>query len=140
MTFASTDGQGVLTIELGSVDDEGTMDVDEQATAIVGACVASRNVEPDDGIYRPATKAERLTLHDWALRQQQPCLAARGIETEVAPIADFLAEDRIPWYLLEQYIWSGPNGIVDVDFDVLLEARLACPPMPAYLAEQGVGW
>jgi hypothetical protein len=81
-----------------------------------------------------------MVLYEWSLAWQQPCLAARGIETEVPPLRDFLDEQTIPWYLLQQYIWDDPERPATEDFDALLAARLACPPMPDSLEASGVGW
>jgi len=58
----------------------------------------------------------------------------------VVPPRDFLDETVVPWYLLQQYLWSEQVDLATVDFDQVIEARLACPPMPPFLADQGVGW
>ena len=36
---------------------------------------------------RPASTAERLEIYDWAVKWQQPCLASRGMEVQLAPLA-----------------------------------------------------
>jgi len=148
VSYFSVDAEGGMRVEIGEfgtdgtpvLDDDGNQVIDQVASEVVGACVATRRIVPDDSVYRDASPAERMQLYDWSVRQQQPCLASRGIEVEVQPLRDYLDPRTVPWYLLSQYVWTDPAGIVDDDFDVLLEARLACPPMPPYLAAQGVGW
>jgi len=141
MAWISTDADGRLDVEYGTMDDEGTLIVDQHLTEVIGACVEQRAVLVDpDRTVRPATTAERLAIYDWAVRWQQPCLAAHGMDVGVQPPRDFVDETIVPWYLIDHYIWTGSDGLAGIDFDALLEARLACPPIPAYLVAQGVGW
>lgn len=138
-TSFSVNADGVMTAEFGTWDDEGNVIPDDAATALVSGCIGSRTMIPMNDTWRQTTLAERLAIYDWTIREQHPCLAVRGIEVRVPPLQEFLREDAVPWYLLQQYMWSASGGLVD-DFDVLLEARLACPPVPASLAARGVGW
>lgn len=138
-TSFTVDPDGVMTAEFGTWDDEGVVIPDEAATAAVGPCISSRKTVPMDDSWHQATLAERVAIYDWTVREQQPCLAVRGIDVRLPPFEEFLRQDSVPWYLLQQYMWTTSGGLVD-DFDVLLEARLACPPVPAYLAARGVGW
>jgi len=138
------DEEGRLSVDYSTFDDEGNVLPDATRSAAVNECLSARRVDPDQGqygvvTYPGATPAQRLGLYDWAVHQQQPCLAAHGIDTVVPPLEEFLDDQYIPWYLLDQYIWASDRGPVDVDFDELLATRLACPPVPAFLAVQGVG-
>jgi hypothetical protein len=138
-TYFSVDGEGTLDIEFGTVDQEGAVTTDEEVTALVGGCVESRRLETEfNRSRRMPTDAERLQIYDWAVRLQEPCLAAHRFPATPHPLADYMNHDLMPWYLLQERIWTDTGGLVD-DFDVLLEARLACPPLPAFLAAQGVG-
>lgn len=139
MGWASTDENGHLEVQYGTMDDKGALTVDEATTARVSECLGSRRLEPNAVFLGLATEAERLLLYDWALTRQQPCLAERGISVELPPPADFLDQDNISWYLLNQYLWSDPTDMAALDFDELLDARLACPPVPPYLVERGLG-
>lgn len=136
----STEEDGELVVEYGTMDDEGEMTVDEEITAVVGACITTRQIDLDGEYVRNATTAERIEIYDWAVRWQKPCLAAHGMDVQLGSPRDFLDETVVPWYLLNQYVWTGTDGLADIDFDALLEARLACPPIPAHLAAQGIGW
>lgn len=139
MGWFSTSDDGELVVEYGTMDDEGHLDIDEGLTAIIAGCVDTRTVASESRM-RPASTAERLEIYDWAVKWQQPCLASRGMDVQLAQPADFVDPNTVPWYLVDQYVWTGPQELADIDFDVLLEARLACPPMPPFLAAQGVGW
>lgn len=133
----SVDAEGHLEVLLGSYTGN-EMVPDEELSAAVNECVGTRRVEEFATRWRQATPADRLALYGWAVNRQQPCLAAWGIDTRVPPLSDFLAEDTVPWYLLEQYIWENPEDRLE-DFDTILAARLACPAVPDSLAAQGVG-
>jgi hypothetical protein len=130
--------EGRLDVLVGSFTDDGTMVPDYELSAAINECVGTRRVAESSAMWREASRAERLALYGWALDRQQPCLAARGIDTRLPPLGDFLDEQSVPWYLLQQYIWRDPENPVE-DFDAILAARLACPPRPAYLAARGVG-
>ena len=130
--------EGRLEVLMGTFTDDGTMVPDYELSAAINECVATRRVAEVSSRWREASRAERLVLYGWAVDRQQPCLAARGIDTRVPPLTDFVDEHTVPWYLLQQYIWDDPENPVE-DFDTILAARLACPPRPAYLAAQGVG-
>ncbi len=141
MAWISTDADGALDVQYGTMDDEGTLDIDTELTEVIGSCTEQRKVLVDpDRPSRLATTAERLAIYDWAVRWQQPCLAAHGYEVGIQPPSAFVDETTVPWYLIDQYIWTGTDGLAGLDFDALLAARLACPPVPARLAAQGVGW
>lgn len=136
----TTDADGLITVQYGTVDERGAFILDEGRSAAVNTCLATRLVEPGSPSYGSVSSghpsdAQGLALYDWAVRYQQPCLASRGITTTVPPLEQFIDEDSVPWYLLDQYIWSSDRGRVDLDFDALLEARLACPPSPTYLVD-----
>jgi hypothetical protein len=133
-----TDGAGTLEVLIGSYDTDGRTTYDYELSAAINACVGTRRVAEVSTLWREATPADRMAIYGWAVDRQQPCLAARGIDTRLPPLTDFLDEQTEPWYLLLQYIWDDPENPV-VDFDTLLAARLACPPTPPYLAAQGVG-
>ena len=137
-TQYGTDGAGHLEVLMGSFDEDGTMTPDYELSAAINECVGTRRVGEVSTRWREASSADRLALYGWAVDRQQPCLAARGIDTRLPPLGDFLDEQTVPWYLLQQYIWADPENPVE-DFDTLLAARLACPPRPGYLAAQGVG-
>jgi hypothetical protein len=131
--------EGELAVEFGWSDELGHVTVDPRTAAATKQCIEERSVDPTTIVSRAPTQAERLTLYSWAVERQQPCLAARGMNVWVASPEDFLDEHVAPWYLLDRYVASQAERGLGVDFDTLLEARLACPPMPAYLAAQGVG-
>jgi len=136
----SLDEDGVIDVEYGTLDDDDELIVDERVSAVMRACVQQRSMErPDATLSGLVTPAQRLAIYAWAVDVQQPCLAARGIETRVPPMSDFVDTQTVPWYLLQQYYWANPEQPFAGDFDMLLAARLACPPTPPFLAAQGVG-
>lgn len=135
----SVDDDGELSVTFGWADDQGHVTVDPRMAAVTEACIDEKTVEPASSVTRSPTQAERLVLYDWTLERQQPCLAERGMNAPVAPRSDFLDEQNAPWYLLDVYVSSQRQRGIGIDFDTLLKARLACPPIPASLAAQGVG-
>jgi len=135
----SLGADGALSVEFGWVDDHGHATVDPRMAAATKECIEEKKVEASP-VGRSPTQAERLVLYDWTLERQQPCLAERGMYALIPPRADFLDEQTAPWYLLNEYSSSQQARGIGLDFDTLLRARLACPPIPAYLAAQGVGW
>lgn len=132
--------EGELAVQFGWSDELGHVTVDPRTTAATKHCIEERSVDPASIVTRTPSQAERLVLYTWAVERQQPCLAQRGMNVPVASPGDFLDEHAAPWYLLDLYAESQAERGLGVDFDTLLEARLACPPIPAYLAAQGVGW
>lgn len=134
LTAFSIDEDGRATLELGFADDEGEITVDPERTAEANACVQARRVDPAVGT-RPATEAERALIYDWTIRWQAPCLASRGFEVGPAQRRDFLDAHQVAWFLLDRYSENR-----QIPFGTLLEARLACAPMPPYLSADGVGW
>lgn len=131
---------GDLSVEFGWTDDQGHVTVDPRMAAVTKECIDEKTVDLASSPSRRPTQAERLVLYDWTLERQQPCLAERGMYALIPPRADFLDEQTAPWYLLNEYASSQQARGIGLDFDTLLRARLACPPIPAYLAAQGVGW
>jgi len=139
MASFGVDDDGTVAIEYGFVDEEGSIEaIDEPLTERIGACIGSRRIAMDGRVSRRADDSIRLAVYDWAVRQQQPCLAAHGIKLSVPPLEEFLGQDSMPWYLLDQYIWTRSGEPLDIEFDALLEARLACPPFPPYLRDEGL--
>jgi hypothetical protein len=134
VTAFSIDDEGVATLELGFADEAGEITVDPERTAAANACVQARRVDPAIGT-RPATEAERALIYDWTVRWQGPCLASRGFDVRPALRRDFLDAHQVAWFLLDRY---SDNSFIP--FDTMLEARLACSPMPPYLTADGVGW
>jgi hypothetical protein len=130
---------GHLSVEFGWTDDQGHVTVDPRMAAVTKECIDEKTVEPASSVIRGPTQAERLVLYDWTIERQRPCLAKRGMNAPVASRAGFLDEQTAPWYLLNVYASSQQERGIGLDFDTLLTARLACPPMPAYLAARGVG-
>ena len=130
---------GELAVEFGWSDELGHLTVDPRTAAATKGCVEERTVDTATLVTRMPTAAERLVLYTWAVEHQRPCLAARGMNVRVASPGDFLDAHEAPWYLLDGYAASQADRGLGVDFDTLLEARLACPPMPPFLAQQGVG-
>jgi hypothetical protein len=130
---------GDLSVEFGWADDQGHVTVDPRMAAVTKECIGEKTVELVGSASRSPTQAERLVLYDWTVERQQPCLAERGMNARVGSRADFLDERAEPWYLLNSYAASQQERGLGVDFDTLLRARLACPPMPASLAARGVG-
>lgn len=130
---------GELSVEFGWADAQGNVTVDPRMAAATEECLAEKTVGPPNSVIRGPTRAERLVLYDWSLERQQPCLAKRGITTLVVSPTDFLDEEAAPWYLLNAYASSLQERGIGLDFDTLLAARLACPPIPGYLAGRGVG-
>jgi hypothetical protein len=131
---------GELAVEFGWSDELGHVTVDPRTAAATKSCIEERTVDPATIVTRMPTPAERLLLYTWAVERQRPCLADRGMNVPVASPGDFLDVHKAPWYLLDGYAESQADRGLGVDFDTLLGARLACPPMPAFLAAQGVGW
>jgi len=132
--------EGELVVEFGWSDELGHLTVDPRTAAATKECIEERSVDLATIVTRVPTQAERLVLYTWAVERQQPCLAERGMNVPVASPGDFLDQHAAPWYLLDGYAESQAARGLGLDFDTLLEARLACPPVPAYLAAQGVGW
>ena len=126
------DPDGVPTVELGEITEDGNGSVDAALTDDANSCLSARSVDISQG--RSASPAERALIYEWTRRWQAPCLAARGFDVTVQPRSDFLDPNNAPWYLLNTF----DTGFLDMD--TLLEARFACAPMPAFLAQQGVGW
>ncbi len=125
---------GTATVGLGYPEEDGEFRDAPDRTEEANACIAARRIDP--GTHpRIATQAERAAIYDWAVRWQRPCLAARGFDVHVAPRSDFLDPGSSPWFLLDAYA-----GNSFIPFDTLLEARLACPPLPPYLSATGVLW
>ena len=134
----SIDGEGAIDAHYGNVDADGTLTRDDEMSAVMNACVQTRRAEVVGG-GRPMTDADRLIQYDWAVRRQQPCLSLRGIDTDVPTAAAFFNAQSDSTYGLDQYLYSGPGAPRDFDFDTVLAARLACPPVPRYLALE-LGW
>ncbi len=132
---------GVMTAKLGTpemIHDDGSItdfipDVD--ATSTVNACLAEERVEPRRE-WRAPTAGERLLVYDWMHRWELPCLAARDLEFVPPPFTAFVGDgDSFPSYVLSQI---DPRGGPEVD--AVLDARMACAPMPPFLRDNGVGW
>ena len=134
LTAFSIDGDGTATVELGFADEAGEITVDVERTAEANACVQARRVDPA-AATRSATAGERALIYDWTIRWQAPCLASRGFEVGPALRRDFLDSHQVAWFLLDRY---SDNRLIP--FETLLEARLACSPMPPFLTAEGVGW
>lgn len=102
--------------------------LDPEATTLVNDCLGSQlySQEPE---YREPTAAERLILHDWVRRVQEPCLRAHHIAFESPSYAALMNP--------EQYLWRMPD-MPGADFETRVEIRLACPPMPEYLHDGGI--
>jgi len=131
---------GTVSVQYGFVDEEGSIEsIDETLSESVGACIGSRRIAMDGRVSRRADDSVRLAVYDWAVRQQQPCLVAHGFEVAVPTLEEFLGPDSMPWYLLDRSIWTRSGELVDIDFDEVLDARLACPPFPPYLGDEGLG-
>ena len=134
---------GVLEVELGSYSTDievgegggewtmGEPIVDAEVTASVNACLAERRVEYRSE-FRLPTAGERLLLHDWVRRYEQPCLASHGLDIPAPSYRELMDEDMYPWYLLDM--------VGDLAFEKRLGIRLACEPIPAFLRADGVGW
>jgi len=134
VTSFSIDEDGTATVGLGYLEEDGEFRDALDRTAEANACIGARRIDPGRSV-RPPTQAERATIYDWAVRWQLPCLASRGFDVRVAPRAEFLDPSTSPWFLLDAYA-----GDSHISFDTLLEARLACPPVPPYLSAEGVLW
>jgi hypothetical protein len=142
----TADGDGRLELDVGTideergdgsllVDDDGIPVVDEEQSRRMDECTSAYRVDLSRD-YRSATDAERLLIYDWAVEWQAPCLEAHGYEVTVRPYSSFVDRDSIAWFLLSDRDWVQEQ----YDFDDVLAARLACPPVPPFLAADGVGW
>lgn len=126
----SFDEDSVPTVEVGEIAADGERTIDAERSAAANSCLSARSVGMSRS--REARPVERAQLYDWARRWQAPCLAVRGFDVTVPPRSDFFDLDDEPWYLLNTLDQRS------LDFDTLLEVRLACPPMPAFLERQVV--
>lgn len=120
---------GTLTAEVVIVTDQGVT-VQPEATATTNACLRGRVLGPDQA-RRGAKPAERSLIYSWARDWEVPCLAAHGAEVTLPPRSAFFG-NATAWNLLDQR--------PDLGIDTLLAARRACPPLPPFLAAEGVGW
>jgi len=102
--------------------------VDMEASSLVSTCLDARRYEQEP-VFREPTPAERLVLHDWVRRVQEPCLAARGVPFE-SPDDATLMNPR-------ERAWSMPE-MTGADFETRLAIRRACPPIPKWLHDDGV--
>lgn len=129
---------GTIRAQLGSFGAEqptsegwaGTDEViiNDGATADFNACIGGYRVELQQR-FRSPTEAERLLLHDWVRRVQQPCLAAHGIPVEPPSYAMLINPEAQPWRMPDT---------TGMEFEAVLALRLDCPPVPDFLHRQGI--
>ena len=144
----SYDDDGVVDISIGVLDPDapyGTIlmeesdqpAVDEAASQQIEECLSAHRALGTPDNYRQATAAERLLLHDWTARWQAPCLRGHGYVFDIPDITHFQNPHEVWWFLLSTQDWS---DVDELDFESLLDARLACQPVPPFLAAEGVYW
>lgn len=121
---------GALTAEVVVVTEQGVT-IDTAATEATNDCLAAAKLGPDER-RRGAKYAERSVIYDWARQWEVPCLSAHGVEVALPERSAFFGDGPTQWNLLDQRL--------DLDFGTLLAARRACPPLPPFLADDGVGW
>lgn len=142
----AADDEGRLEFDIGELDEQlgdgsllldgnGRPVIDEVQSRRMRDCTSRYRVELRRD-FRAATDAERLVIYDWTIDWQAPCLEARGYEVTVLPFNFFIDRDNAAWFLLANRDWTQER----YDFDDVLAARQACPPVPPYLAADGVGW
>lgn len=144
----TVDADGAIDLSIGVQDPEapyGTplMDendrpvVDEAASQEIEECLSAHRVGERPSNYRQATPAERIMLHDWTARWQAPCLRGHGYDFDIPDLAHFVNPHEVGWFLMATRNWSEEE---DLDFERVLDARLACEPVPPFLAAEGVYW
>lgn len=147
ISFGS-DADGRVEVEVGTLDPDapygtplldetGRPVVDEAASQQVGECLSAHRAAERPRSYRQSTAAERLLLYDWTARWQAPCLRGHGYDFDIPDVTRFQNPHEVWWFLLSTEDWTDSD---EFDFESLLEARLACEPMPPFLAAEGVAW
>jgi hypothetical protein len=124
-TSINTDAGGVMRVEIGIIDPEdGTMTVNPEYTAVINDCLDDRTVDVARDVFA-SSPMDRLQMYRWAHDWQGPCLRHLGWSVPPASFDAFMDDDNAPWYL-----WRGDEP---QDFEELLAARLACPPVPPFM-------
>lgn len=147
VSFGS-DADGFVEVEVGTLDPDapygtplmdeaGRLVVDEAASQWVEECLSAHRVAESPRDYRQATAGERLLLYDWTARWQAPCLRGHGYVFDIPDVAHFQNPHEVWWFLLSTQDWADAD---ELDFESLLDARLACQPVPPFLAAEGVYW